>query len=70
MTKGIVFYACEGKSPDEIAREYKKHVIAQMYLCLFTIEPPGRATALDMAYSIWNFIRDEKRTADLCKNLR
>lgn len=69
MTEGIVFYMCEGKSPAEISCAYKKSVIVQMYLCLFTIDPPKRATALDLAYAIWNFIRDVERTADLCKNL-
>lgn len=61
---------CENKSPEEIAQAYKKSILVQMYRCLFTIEPNKRDTAIDLAYRIWEFIQDEKRTADLCKLLR
>lgn len=70
MTKGIVKYACEGLSPEQIAQLYKKSVLVEMYICLYTIEPNKRKTALDLAYSIRNFLNDEERTADLCKLLR
>ena len=69
MTKGIVQYACDGLSPEQISQLYKRSVLVEMYICLYTIEPPKRNTVLDIAYSIWNFLRDEERTADLCKLL-
>lgn len=69
MTKEIVKYMCEGKSAEQIAKDYKKSVLLQMYVCLYTIEPQGNKTAYDLAYSIWYFLSEEERTADLCKLL-
>ena len=70
MTKEIVKYMCEGKSPTDIARTYSKSVIVQMYRCLYSIEPHKSKNASEIAYAVWSFLADEERTRDLCKLLR
>lgn len=69
MTAGIAMLMCEGKTPQEIAQANRKPVLCQMYECMFQCAPRKRATSLDIAYSIYDYIQDLKRTADLCKTL-
>lgn len=54
---------------EEIVSNYTKSQLQSFYKALFEIEPSSTANKTDLAYACWNFIADDKRTRDLCKNL-
>lgn len=54
---------------EEIVLKYTKRQLQSFYRILFEIESNSSTSKTDLAYACWNFIADDKRTRDLCKNL-
>lgn len=69
MSKEEIFKICDNMSAEELSVNYSKAQLTAMYTCLYGIPLCGNKSKLDIAYSIWQFVADEKRTADLCKLL-
>lgn len=69
MSSDEVYNELNGSTVEEIVSNYTKSQLKSFYRVLFDIEPSSSANKTDLAYACWNFISDDKRTRDLCKNL-
>lgn len=69
MSLSEVYNELGDSTVEEIVSKYTKRQLQSFYRILFEIEPMNSSSKIDLAYACWNFIADDKRTRDLCKNL-
>lgn len=69
MSLSEVYNELGDSTVEEIVSKYTKRQLQSFYRILFEIEPNSSASKTDLAYACWNFIADDKRIRDLCKNL-
>lgn len=69
MSLSEVYNELGDSTVEEIVSKYTKRQLQSFYRILFEIEPMNSSSKTDLAYACWNFIADDKRTRDLCKNL-
>lgn len=70
MTVDTVKAICNKNTPDTMASYMTKGQLVQAYELLFGIPVHKNAKSIDLAWSCWQYVQDEIRTADLCKILR
>ena len=69
MDKDELKVCLSNLSIEEMTSRYTKSQLQSFYKILFDIAPASSANKDRLAYALWNFIEDEKRTKDLCKIL-
>lgn len=69
MSRDDVYNELNGLSVDELVTKYSKGQLQSFYKVLFDIQSMNSSSKIDLAYACWNFIADDKRTRDLCKDL-
>lgn len=69
MSSNEVYNKLSDSTVEELISKYTKSQLQSFYRVLFEIEPSSSTNKTDLAYACWNFIADDKRTRDLCKNL-
>lgn len=71
MNVDKVMKELECLSIEDMTLKYTKSQLKDFYKVLFGgLEPRSSSSKTDLAYACWNFIANDKRTKDLCKNLR